>query len=105
MSFVCAAKGFSGGELAILSREQACETVLSTSRMLHHPPACLPAALQQWLGSSLVADPQHQGRLVWTFDVHGAQVRAGQVDGRRYQKATERVGCCNVPLTGAPFLP
>lgn len=41
-------------------------------------PPPLPAALQQWLGSSLLADPQHKGRLVWTFDVHGAQVCAGQ---------------------------
>lgn len=44
------------------------------------PP--LPAALQQWLGSSLLADPQHKGRLVWTFDVQGAQVRLmGQRQG------------------------
>lgn len=44
------------------------------------PP--LPAALQQWLGSSVLADPQHKGRLVWTFDVQGAQVRPmGQRQG------------------------
>lgn len=37
----------------------------------HCPP--IPVGLQQWLGSSLVPDAAHGNRLVFTFNVEGAQ--------------------------------
>lgn len=43
--------------------------------LLLPPPACPPccAALQQWLGSSLVPDPAHPGQLAFAFNAEGAQ--------------------------------
>ncbi|KAI7840877.1 hypothetical protein COHA_005407 [Chlorella ohadii] len=59
----------------VLAAVKSVQLPLASRQALYEQLAAkgFSTALQQWLGSSLLADPQHKGRLVWTFDVHGAQ--------------------------------